>query len=210
MRSGELLVIGLCGRSGSGKGYVSAVFEKHGIPAVDTDRVYRDILADKSSECLSELIAEYGGGILDRDGRLERRSLAGIVFGDKSGEKLKRLNDITHKYILEKTKDLIDKARESKKRAIIIDAPVLFESGFDKLCDLTVCVTAPDSICIKRICERDGRTESEAAKRLSSQKSADELRITCNEEIVNDGAENVESRVLEIMKKYGLGGADEE
>ena len=86
---------------------------------------------------------------------------------------------------------------------------MLFESGFDKICDITLCVTAPDSIAIKRICERDGRSEEEAMSRLANQKGEAELRALCDDTIVNDGIADVCAQVVKIIEKYGLGGKDE-
>jgi len=199
--SGGTLVIGLCGRSGSGKGYVCNSFLRRGVSSVDTDKVYRELLLDRSCGCLGELVLEFGSDILDTDGNLNRRVLAGKVFGD-GGAKLPRLNEITHKYILERTVESIKRAEEQMLSAIIIDAPVLFESGFDKLCHLTVCVTAPDSLCAARIMLRDGISEQEALKRLSNQKSAEELKALCDIEIVNDGVADVDAQVSEVLKKY--------
>lgn len=201
-------VIGLCGRSGTGKGYVCARFAAFGIPSIDTDAVYRGIVADKDSACLSELVSFFGREILDSEGHLCRKSLSTIVFSDR--EKLGVLNSITHRYILEETEALIEKARSEGKRAVIVDAPVLFESGFDRICHIKICVTAPDEVCIKRICKRDSRTADEARVRLASQKSEETLRDLCDEVIVNDDNADVETRVREIVERYALGGENEE
>lgn len=196
----KIKVIGLCGRSGSGKGYVCEAFFDLGIPSIDTDKVYREILDKEGSPCLAELTRRFGDGILDERGKLCRPFLAAIVFADT--EKLSALNGITHKYIHEETVKLIEKASDEGKRAVIIDAPVLFESGFDSLCDVTLCVTAPEGVCVERICERDGRTKKEAIARLSSQKSAAELRELCDFEIINDGKADVNAQVIAFFERY--------
>lgn len=201
-----LKVIGVCGKSGSGKGYVCKVFEEYDIPCIDTDLVYRNILHTKGSKCLLEILSEYGDGVLDVDGRLDRRALANIVFSDKSGEKLSRLNVITHKYILEETLSKIDAYSKEGYGTVIIDAPVLFESRFNELCDLIFCVTAPYDILVERICERDKRSESEAKARLENQIESEELMRLSNDTIVNDGKIDVNEQVLSLIKKYGLGG----
>ena len=182
----KIKVIGLCGRSGSGKGYVSERFLELGIPSIDTDKVYRDILRREGSECLSELKNEFGEGIIAR-GKLDRRALANIVFAKGNENKLERLNKISHSHILKETLSMIEEYSKKGMGAVIVDAPVLFESGFDSICDVTLCVTAPESICIERICKRDGRSEEEAKCRLASQKPVEELRKLCSFEIVNDG-----------------------
>lgn len=203
--SDRIIVIGLCGRSGCGKGYVGSIFRNYGIFSVDTDKVYRELLDEDGSECLCELTDFFGEEILTREKKLDRRRLASIVFAKGNEDKLQKLNGITHKYILKKTKELISEYESDGKRAIIIDAPVLFESGFDSLCDITLCVTAPDTVLIKRICERDGRTEEEARLRLASQKSEDELRRRCSDVIVNDGVRDTAVQVADFIDKYKLG-----
>ena len=100
-------VIGLCGGSGSGKGVVSSLFDRRGIPAIDTDTVYRE-LTSVDSPCNRVLSNEFGKEIISTDGSLNRKKLRTIVFtGDDSKLHLKKLNEITHKYILDET-DLID------------------------------------------------------------------------------------------------------
>ena len=100
-----MLVIGLTGPSGSGKGWISNLLSRYGIPAIDTDAVYHDLLIPPSP-CLSELVENFGEGII-KDGRLNRQALASIVFSDSA--KLKMLNEITHKYILKETDDMLQK-----------------------------------------------------------------------------------------------------
>lgn len=199
-------IIGLCGRSGSGKGYVCERFLQYGIPSIDTDKVYRDILSGENSECLSELVSEFGEGILN-DGRLDRRALAAIVFAKGNEEKLLMLNTISHKHILKETRLLIARYEREGAAVVIIDAPVLFESGFDSICDITLCVTAPDTVCIERICKRDNRSEGEAKSRLASQKTAEELRELCSYEIVNDGDSDLDGQIAAFLEKYSLGGS---
>ena len=201
----SIKVIGLCGRSGSGKGYVSERFLQLGIPSIDTDKVYRDILGRDGSECLSELKNEFGEGII-AGGKLDRRALANIVFAKGNENKLERLNSISHKHILKETLSMIEEYSKKGMGAVIVDAPVLFESGFDSICDITLCVTAPDSVCVERICKRDDRSEEEAKSRLASQKSVEELRSLCSFEIVNDGRCDIDSQISDFLNKYSLGG----
>ena len=88
LHSGDCVAI--VGPSGSGKGYVCERFLKLGIPSIDTDKVYREILSRENSECLSELILEFGESIIS-DGKLDRRALAQIVFAKGNEKKLERL-----------------------------------------------------------------------------------------------------------------------
>ena len=193
-------IIGLCGMSGSGKGYVSDIFVKYSIPSIDTDKVYRDLLKEDNSPLINELKSAFGEDIISSDGSLDRQKLSGIVFAD--ADKLKILNSITHKYIKIKTDELLREFKKKGTDAVIIDAPVLFESGFDKMCDIKVCVTCDTDTSVKRIKARDGISEEKARERLSKQITPEKLRGLCDYEIVNDSGCDVEISVIKFIEKY--------
>ena len=179
-----MIVIGLCGGSGSGKGLVSSIFNDLGIRSIDTDLVYREIIST-DSDCTKELISAFGEKIHARPG-IDRAELRNIVFS--SPERLKLLNDITHKHILSKVRyDIQLEEKTGVTQGIIIDAPLLFESGFDKECDVTICVIADEDIRINRIINRDGLTRSAAEQRVRSQISNKDLIEKCNYSIENNG-----------------------
>ena len=195
-----MVIIGLCGSSGAGKGYVSKAFEKYGVPSIDTDRLYRETTVKKGTECLNELVKAFGSEILTEDGELNRTKLASIVFeGDGSRERLSRLNEITHRYIKIDTEALLAKYAAEGKRAAIIDAPVLFESGFDKMCDITVSVIAPQDVKIDRIVSRDGISKEKAKSRLNSQLSNEEL-IALTTYTVDNSNCDIDSQIEQILK----------
>ena len=177
-------VVGLCGGSGVGKGYCARLFAECGIPAIDTDKVYHDLVSGPS-DCLNELVACFGESIVSESGALDRRELSKTVFSDKRA--LTELNKITHKHILAKTENIIEKFEKMGYGAVLIDAPLLFESGFDKKCDLILGVVADDAIRVERITKRDGITEAAATRRISSQLSNDEIANKCDYVIVNNG-----------------------
>lgn len=202
----KIKIIGMCGRSGSGKGYVSAAFRRMGIPVVDTDKVYRQLTdggEEPISECLAELCSRFGEDILNSDGSLNRRALAEIVFSTDplAKERLAELNKITHKYILAETLRIISTYDSADIKAAVIDAPVLFESGFDLVCHATVCVTCPEELCIQRITERDKISEYDACRRLANQTDTETLRKLCDFEIVNDGRHDIDESVRYILEK---------
>lgn len=211
----DVILIGLCGRSGSGKGYVCRKFAALGIPSVDTDAVYREMTgpADVLSPCMRELADAFGKAIVCADGSLNRRALASVVFGDNTDEKRDLLNRVTHKHILKRTAKIAAQYASNGATAVIIDAPLLFESGFDAHCDCTVCVTAPDDVSVVRIIQRDGITEEEAYRRLSSQLPAEELIGRCDYHIQNglncsDLDEQVQRVARAILKRFSAGGGD--
>lgn len=196
-----MVVIGLCGSSGAGKGYVSNIFEKYGIPCIDTDKLYREKTTKKGTACLDELTKEFGNGILTEDGELNRTSLAAIVFeGEDAKDRLSRLNEIAHKYIKIDTEEILAENEANGKVGVVIDAPVLFESGFDKMCDITVAVVAPYEKKLERIISRDKITKEKAEARLKSQLSDNELIKRTTYQIDNSSID-VEAQIIEILKK---------
>ncbi len=200
-----MIRIGLCGSSGSGKGYVCKKFKEHGAEYIDTDRVYRDIVAS-GSPCLRELCDCFGDGILSDDGSLNRKALSAIVFeGENASKNLKRLNSISHKYIRIEVERILMENEARGVWATLIDAPVLFESGFDEMCSCTVCVTAPRELKLKRIMIRDGITREKAEARIDSQLSDGQLRDLCDYEIVNDDGGDLEILVLDLVNKLKSG-----
>ena len=196
----KLKVIGLCGRSGSGKGYVCERFEKRGVVCVDTDAVYRRLTSAAPSPrpLVRELSRAFGDGIVAPDNSLDRRALGDIVFSDPAA--LALLDRIAHKHILRSVRRRLASLERRGQALAVVDAPVLFESGFDAECDLTVCVTASEATRVRRIMRRDGVDENAALRRLAAQKDDAELLTLCDETIENDGDdEALERRIDEVI-----------
>ena len=205
--SEKIKIVGLCGRSGSGKGYVCSIFERLGIPSVDTDAVYKMLVMgcrENPTPCLSAIKKAFGDGVLDAAGDLNKRALAKIVFAPGNETRLQQLNAITHKYIKEETQKQSASLKDAGFRTILIDAPVLFESGFDKLCDLIFYVYAPEAVLVQRICARDEITEQQARRRLDAQLSNTELALRCDGVIRNDDASDVEAQVVRLAQQFSL------
>ncbi len=161
-------VIGLCGGSGSGKGVVSALFRTYGFFSIDTDDVYHELISH-TSDLTIELTEAFGKEILSL-GKVDRKALSAIVFsGDNSSEKLELLNKITHKHILDEVRERLFRYKSEGARYVIVDAPLLFESGFDKECDIIISVIADKATRICRIMQRDDISYDAAERRLMSQ-----------------------------------------
>lgn len=193
-----MIIIGLCGSSGSGKGYVCKKFSRHGVGFIDTDLVYREnVLVNQN--CIKELVESFGSGILE-NGSVDKKRLAAMVFeGDGAQERLSTLNRITHKYIKIETELLISQYEKEGFLAVLIDAPVLFESGFDKMCHVTVCVTAPYEEKLERIINRDGISREKAAARLKSQMSDRELKEKCTFALDNTNGADLEGQIVSML-----------
>lgn len=198
-------VIGITGRSGAGKGLACEIFKKHGIPSIDTDAVYHEILAAKGA-CTDELVASFGAEILNENGLVERKKLAECIFGkENTATLLHTLNAITHKYIMAKTWDTVRVHCENGVRAVLIDAPQLFEAGLEKKVDLTLGVIAPDTLCAERIMKRDGISSENAEKRLAAQHDNAYFRTHCTAVIENAGSESeLEAKICQFLNDLGV------
>ena len=192
-------VIGLCGGSGSGKGVVSSLFASRGIPNIDTDAVYRQLISG-DGPCTKALSDEFGKEIISPDGSVNRRVLANIVFSSENSDyKLKKLNSIAHKFILDQTRKKLDEFKTLGFKAAIVDAPVLFESGFDKDCDFIISVIADAKIRVERIVVRDNIDKISAEARIAKQLSNEELISRSNFVIENNSdLQSLEKKVNEI------------
>lgn len=192
-----MLVIGLTGGTGSGKGTVCQKFLKYGIKSIDTDQTARQVCA-AGTPCLNELVENFGPSILNADQTLNRQALAAIAFSDK--EKHLTLNKITHKYILAEVRRQIEEETKNSAKAIIVDAPLLFESNFDKECDIIIAVTSSAETRIQRIIKRDNISFETAKLRLSKQGNDEFYTSRADFVITNNG--NIEELDLQIEKIY--------
>lgn len=163
------IILGLTGMSGAGKTTACKAFRDIGFSVVDCDFVARQIV-EVGKPALKELSERFDDVILP-DGSLNRRKIADMIFSNK--DKLKLFNDTVYPYILYKViSDVSDYISEGK-RLILIDAPTLFESGADKICDKIISVVSDKEKCIERIKERDNLTYEQATNRLSVQHDKD-------------------------------------
>lgn len=175
-------IIGITGASGSGKSTICETLASKGAVIIDADKEARAVTA-KGSPQLKELADIFGEDIILENGELDRRKLAGRAFA--SEENNKKLISVTHPAIINICRNKARQAADEGKNAVI-DAPLLFSSGLDKICDVTVRVTAPEEVRLQRIMARDGITKEEAMKRFSAQTKEAELAGAADIEIVND------------------------
>ncbi len=188
-------IIGLTGGSGAGKGEVLKCFKSLGAYTIDTDITYKNTVK-RGMPALLEIKDEFGDGVILENGELNRKALAKIVFN--SDVKLHNLNEITHKYI---TEEIIKEIKDAKEKVVVIDAPALFESGIDKMCDKTVFVKADKKTRIERIMARDNLTETEAQERINAQKNDEFFIKACDFTIENNGKKDeLKGKVEQILR----------
>lgn len=195
-------LIGLCGGSGSGKGALSRIFSEYGIPTVDTDAVYREITS-QDSECMRELVREFGSAVALPSGALNREELRrAVFFAEDRDLSRQKLNKITHSFILDESRRRLSQYAKEGIEIAAIDAPLLFESGIDRECDVTVAVTSDREKRIERICRRDGISREAAEARINTQICDGELSRLADFTIVNNSSiEDLREKACELIAK---------
>jgi len=180
--SAAVLVIGLTGGIGSGKSTVSAALAQRGAEIVDADAIVREQQAP-GMPVLAAMVDRFGPGIITADGQLDRQAVADLVFGD--AEALADLNAIVHPAVgAELVRRLEDAA--GRDGVLILDVPLLVESGRDDMVGTIVVDTDPD-IAVARLVEHRGFTETDARARMARQASRDERLAKADFVISNDG-----------------------
>ena len=194
-----LFILGLTGPSGAGKSEVARLLAEKGIPLVDADALVREV-QKPGSPCLKALADAFSSAILRPDGSLDRGKLAELAFG--SPEQTQRLNRIVHPAVIALSEERLRQAADAGARAAVLDAPLLFESGMDRLCGRTAAVLAPAAERLRRIRQRDGITDEQARIRMAAQ-PADEYYIARASLVIrNDGsAAQLRAAAAELAEK---------
>lgn len=163
----KVLVIGLTGGIASGKTTVATILQELGAEVLDADEVAKKIV-QKGKPAYKEIINTFGRKVLTSDGDLNRKLLGKIVFNDE--EKRKKLESIIHPRVKEYFLEEIQRIKEKDpQKIIVLDVPLLLESGMETLVDEVWVVAVSEELQIKRIELRDRIGRQEALKRIKAQ-----------------------------------------
>jgi dephospho-CoA kinase len=176
------MIIGITGGIGAGKSVVTDYLRGKGYGVIDADEVARESVMP-GEPALSALSAAFGERILNDDGTLDRGRLARMAFAD--GEATRRLNAITHVDIKRRIRDKVNELREGE--VIFVSAPLLHESGLDRIADEIWLVTAPEEVRIARAASRDGVPAEDIRTRVIRQMDEGERKALADVIIENDG-----------------------
>jgi dephospho-CoA kinase len=172
-------IIGLTGGIASGKSVVSRTLKGLGMTVVDADDICHEILA-KDSAIRQEVVRTIGTGVLNEGGEIDRGKLGGIVF--REPERRKALEAILHPPIRE---EMWKRARENSGEDVVLDVPLLIETGVHKRVDLVVLVYATRELQIQRLMARDEVSREEAVRRIDAQLSLEE-KVSYAHYIINN------------------------
>lgn len=161
-----MIVIGVAGGIASGKSTVSRVFEELGARVLDADAIGHDLLrTDRMRDRIRET---FGDGVLTPEGDVDRRALGRQVFGDEQARQ--ELNRLVRPAIRAEIRRRIAGMRgEGYDGAVVVDAPLLVDTGPTDLADRVILVTAPASTRKERIIRRGGLSGEEAEQRIAAQ-----------------------------------------
>jgi len=159
---GKTKIIGLTGGIGSGKSSVLQLFKNRGISVYVAD-IEAKILMQTDKKIIKKIKSVFGEKAYNH-GQLNRSYLAEEIFNDQY--KLNQINEIVHPVVQNHFKKYLD---EMDEPMIIYENAILFENGFDKLCDYIITVVSPTDLKIQRVMRRDGCTEKQVLERMNNQ-----------------------------------------
>ena len=177
-----MLLIGLTGGIGSGKSTVSALLAAKGAVIVDADAITRE-LQQPGTDVFAAMVERFGPAILAADGTLDRAAVADVVFND--ADALKDLTNIVHPAVGVEIARRLEEARETD-HLVVLDVPLLVESGRDDLAALVVVDVDPE-IAVSRLVEQRGMREADARARMKNQVPREERLSKADLVIDNSG-----------------------
>lgn len=194
--------IGLTGGIATGKSTVSALLVNKGALLVDADAIAREVMLP-GHPVLAAVAEHFGQAVILEDGTLDRKKLGDIVFRDPSQRKA--LNDITHPAIRKEIRGRMDDLqREHPDKLVVVDIPLLYESGLEHMFERVMVVYAPEHVQLERLMRRNQLTAEEAAARIRSQMDIEDKKRKADIVIDNSGdAEETERQVDRFWLQAG-------
>ena len=196
-----MIILGVTGKSGSGKSTVSTIIKNNsGALIIDADKLVKE-LSSVGEKYYNEIVKLFGEEILiqtpeKNKGKINNPKLAKIIFNDN--EKREKLNKLTFKYVGEKTKEIILENKD--KEIIVLDFPLLFEGGFDKICNCVIGVIADEETMISRLKERDRISRDEVESRINNQITEETLKEKCDYIVDNSSRIRYINLVKDVVK----------
>lgn len=190
-------ILGLTGGIASGKSEAAKHLSELGAACIDADAISRAMTAP-GGPLLPQLREAFGDEIFDEEGNLNRRALADIVFADPMQRRL--LDSVTHPAIQKAMMDDVERYEEEGRSLVVLNVPLLFETGMDALCDETWLISLDRDKQIERLMERDGLTRDKAIARIDSQMSLEEKEALAT--VIIDNRRSIEKLKSELTGLY--------
>jgi dephospho-CoA kinase len=187
-----MLRVGLTGGLASGKSHVGRALAELGCEVISADELGR-LALEPDGEARAPVIREFGGGILDERGRIDRRKLAAEVFGDP--DRLELLNSLVHPVVIRREEELIAQAAASDPNGIVVvEAAILIETGSWRRFERLILAVCPLEAQVERAMNRDGITREQALMRIARQMPLEEKRKYAHYVVDTSGAREETNR----------------
>lgn len=199
------VVVGLTGGIGSGKSTVARFFSELGVPVVDADHIAREVV-EPGSPGLAAVVEEFGEGVLDDSGRLDRGKLGAVVFGDQVARR--KLESILHPRIATRSMERLAELSAEGHPYAIYEAALLVENGSHRTMAALVVVAADETTQLRRVMQRDGIDESAARARIEAQLPLEE-KIEVADWVIDNGGSLEQTRArcaevhAQILARFG-------
>jgi len=177
-------IVGLTGGIACGKTTVTKMFAELGVPVIDADELAREVV-QPGSRGLEQVVAEFGQGVLDDEGRLDRRTVGDLVFTDEAARH--KLNAILHPLIAAAGAERITALQDDPAPYLVYEAALLVETGTYKTFSALVVVSAEESVQRLRLIARDGFSVKEANARIASQLPLEHKIAVADHVVTNNG-----------------------
>ncbi|MDP9329631.1 MAG: dephospho-CoA kinase [Actinomycetota bacterium] len=177
-----MLLVGLTGGIGSGKSTVARLLAERGAAVLDADSFARDAVR-AGSPGFDAVVARFGDGLIGSDGELNREALAAIVFADEAARH--DLESIVHPEVRRRIGEGIS-ANAGTDTVVVLESPLLIETGADRDCDVVVVVAAPAETQIDRLTAA-GMSETDARARMAAQSTLEEKAAQADVVLDNEG-----------------------
>ena len=195
----KLWVVGVTGRSGSGKSSLAQYYASMGYPMEDGDALSR-FVCTPGSPCVQELKAAFGPGIVDSEGGLLRGKLGAMAYEKPALNQ--KLISIVHPYILKELEKREKIAENAGAKLFFLDGAMIIGSIFETHCDSIILVESAPKLSISRIILRDGISKAAAHMRLDAQKSEEELRMAADFVIENNGSQqSLQQKARQVLQQ---------
>lgn len=192
--------VGITGGIGSGKSTICTVFKVLGAPVFEADAEAKRLM-DTNEVIKTGLIDLFGEDIYTQNGTLDRKRLAGIIFNDKL--KLEKVNALVHPVVLS---EFLNWAEKQNVPYVIHEAAILFESGFYKMMDYTILVTAPVDERINRVTKRDNVNLEQVKERMNKQWTDEQKKPLADVEFTTNDESLIIPQLIKIdkqLREYG-------
>ncbi|KAF1298671.1 dephospho-CoA kinase [Enterococcus sp. JM4C] len=194
-------VLGITGGISTGKSSVVSIFEKHGYPIVDADKVAR-LVVEPGTPGLQAIVESFGSEILTTDKQLDRKRLGKIIF--QSEAQRTKLNRLLNPFIRTEILAQIDEKKQQSP-LVIVDIPLLYEGHYEASVSKIAVVYIPEAVQLERLMKRDQLTHDEALKRVKSQMSIEEKKQKADILFDNQGTrEETQQQVENWIKQFEL------